>query len=343
MPASTSPHLGSASQSYALAVLEYMERLGMDPVDIFGQDRVDTVRQPGAGSRLSITQWQGMLQRACQHLGDPAFPIKLAATIKARHLGMLGFLLMSCDTLGAAALTLQRYEQLLDSVNAAEFAVQGEQCTLTWRPLIDHPPAEFIMLSMSLWVHHARWLAERPDLVCDIDFTFAAPASGGVQETCQTVFGGRVRFGQSLNQMTLPVAYLSLPVSQRDAHVHASLRQQAEADLQQLLGVEHGFVAHVEAIVAEQVARGSATLQEVAAVMDMAPRTLQSRLESHGLGFREVLDRVRHRQAEHHLRNPALSLTEVAALLGFSDQSAFQHAFKRWTGASPGEYRRRLT
>lgn len=95
-------------------------------------------------------------------------------------------------------------------------------------------------------------------------------------------------------------------------------------------------MAHVEAIVAEQVARGSATLQEVAAVMDMAPRTLQSRLESHGLGFREVLDRVRHRQAEHHLRNPSLSLTEVAALLGFSDQSAFQHAFKRWTGASPG-------
>ncbi|HEX5371723.1 MAG TPA: AraC family transcriptional regulator ligand-binding domain-containing protein [Aquabacterium sp.] len=342
MPAPASPHLGSASQSYALAVLEYVERLGMDPVEIFGREKVDQARRQDTASRLGIVQWQGMLQQACRHLNDPAFPIKLAATIQARHLGMLGFLLMSCDTLGSAALTLQRYEQLLDSVNAAEFDIQGERCTLTWRPLIDNPPPEFIMLSMSLWAHQARWLVERPDLVCDIDFTFAAPAEADVVATYQSVFGGKVRFGQSLNQMVIPLDYLSLPVAQRDAHVHASLKQQAEADLQRLLGQEHGFVSHLEAIVADQLQRGSATLQQVASALDMAPRTLQSRLEAHGLGFRELLDRVRHRQAERHLRNPDLTLAEVAALLGFSDQSAFQHAFKRWTGASPGDYRRRL-
>jgi AraC-like DNA-binding protein len=335
-------HIGSASQSYALAVLEYVERLGMSPIDVFGPDMVDLIRQPGSGSRLSIRQWQSMLQRACLYLNDPAFPIRLAATIKPRHLGMLGFLLMSCDTLGAAALTLQRYEQLLDSVNAADFHIEGDRCTLTWRPLIDHPPPEFIMLSMSLWVHQARWLTERPDLVCDIDFSFATPESGTVLTTYQDTFGGRVRFGQSLNQMTIPITYLSLPVAQRDAHVHESLRQQAEADMQKLLGLAHGFVEHLEAVVAEQLKHGQATLQQVAAAMDMAPRTLQSRLEGHGLGYRELLDRVRHRQAERHMRNPALSLAEVSALLGFSDQSAFQHAFKRWTGEPPGEYRRRL-
>jgi AraC-like DNA-binding protein len=51
---------------------------------------------------------------------------------------------------------------------------------------------------------------------------------------------------------------------------------------------------------------------------------------------------VRCRLAERHLLNPKLSLAEVALMIGFADQSGFQHAFKRWKGASPGEYRRRF-
>lgn len=335
-------HLGSANPSYALAVLEYFEHLGEDPGAVFGHERVRELREGQAQDRLSITQWQSMLQRACRHLADPAFPLKLAGTIKPRHLGMLGFLLMSCDTLGSAALTLQRYEQLLDSVNEAEFHVDGQTATLTWRPLIDHLPDEFAMLSMALWAHHARSLTERPDLVCDVCFTFDEPASPEVRACFEATFGGLVTFGKGVNQMVIPIDYLGLPVAQRDRHVHASLCQQAEADLVALLGQDHGFMAHLENLVAERLPRGEITLQHVAMALDVAPRTLQTRLEQHGETFRVVLDRVRYRQAERHLRNPAVTLSDVAALLGFSNQSAFQHAFKRWAGVSPGDYRRRL-
>lgn len=336
-------YLGSANPSYALAVLEYFENLGEDPGHVFGAERVRNLREGQDQDRLSVTQWQSMLQQACRHLNDPAFPLKLARTIKSRHLGMLGFLLMSCDTLGSAALTLQRYEQLLDSVNEAEFNVDGARATLTWRPLIDNPPDEFAMLSMALWVHHARSLTERPDLVCDICFTCAQPTSPQVLDCFQATFGGVVEFGKGVNQMSIPLDYLSLPLAQRDKHVHASLCQQAEADLVALLGQDHGFMAHLEMVVAERLPRGEVTLQHVATALDVAPRTLQTRLEQHGETFRVVLDRVRYRQAERHLRHPGVTLADVAALLGFSNQSAFQHAFKRWAGVSPGDYRRRLT
>jgi AraC-like DNA-binding protein len=335
--------LGAASHSYALAVLDYFEQRGDDPAGVFGDALVSQIRLGEGAERLSTVQWQSMLQRAVRHLDDPAFPLKLAATIKPRHLGMLGFLLMSCDTLGAAAATLQRYEQLLDSVNAADFDVDGQRCTLTWRPLIDNPPPDFIMLSMALWVYQARWLAERPDLVCDVNFTFAEPERADVQACFDSIFGGQVQFGKGVNQLTLPVSYLSLPVAQRDKHVHASLRQQAEADLQALLGQDHGFLPHLEAVLTERIARGEVTLQHVAKALQVAPRTLQLRLEQHGLTYREVLERVRCKQAERHLRNPAMSLADVAASLGFADQSSFQHAFKRWTGVAPGDWRRRLS
>lgn len=337
------PYLGSASPSYALAVLEYFEQQGINPEDVFGATRVHDVRQGADTQRLTILQWQGMLQQASRYLNDPAFPLKLAEFIKIRHLGMLGFLLMSCDTLGAAAATLQRYEQLLDSVNEAVFQAEGEHCTLTWRPLIENPPVDFIMLSMGLWAHQARKLAEQPDLVCDACFTFAEPDSAQVRACFASTFGGRVQFNKGVNQLRIPMAYLSLPVAQRDRHVHASLRQQAEADLVKLLGQDHGFMAHLETLLAERLPMGEVTLQHVATELQLAPRTLQTRLEQHGETYREVLDRVRYRQAERLLRNPGMSLANVAGLLGFSDQSGFQHAFKRWAGVSPGDYRRRLT
>lgn len=336
-------YLGSASPSFALAVLEYLEHQGIDPEGVLGAASVRDVRQGPDTQRLTRPQWQGVLQHAGKHLNDPAFPLKLAEFIKIRHLGMLGFLLTSCDTLGAAATTLQRYEHLLDSTNEAEFHAEGEHCTLTWRPLIENPPVDFIMLSMGLWVHQARKLAERPDLVCDACFAFAEPGGAPLRSCFESTFGGRVQFNKGVNQLRLPVAYLSVPVALRDRHVHASLRQQAEADLVKLLGQDHGFMAHLETLLTERLPMGEVTLQHVAAELQLAPRTLQTRLEQHGETYREVLDRVRYRQAERLLRSPGMSLANVAGLLGFSDQSGFQHAFKRWAGVSPGDYRRRLT
>lgn len=333
---------GSASLSYALAVLEYLEAHGCDPVPVFGTEWVEGLRRAEGPVRLSMSEWFHLLRKASVALGDPAFAVRLASTIKARHLGLLGFLLMSCDSLGAAALILQRYEQLLDSVNAADFHMDGDFCSLTWRPLIESPPVDAILLSMSLWANHARWLTERDDLVADARFNFARP-SDEVVNCLQQTFGGQVLFGQALNQMVIPVAYLSLPVVQRNREVHASLRQQADSELTRLLGEELGFLAHLEWVLAQGLEQGRSTLQQTAETVNMAPRTLQDRLAQHGLSFRELLDRVRHRLAEHHLSNPSLSLATVAARLGFSDQSAFQHAYKRWTGQAPGEFRRRMS
>ncbi|TAL16258.1 MAG: AraC family transcriptional regulator [Aquabacterium sp.] len=341
MPSDRS-YLGSASSSYAQAVLDYFEERGLDPAAAFGAPLVRSIREAPAGHRLSTSQWLDMLQRAGRHLDDPAFPLKLAATIKQRHLGMLGFLLMSCDTLGAAALTLQRYEHLLDSVNAAEFQVHGDHCTLAWRPLVENPPVELATSAMALWVHKARWLAERPDLVCGADFTQPEPHRADVRACFDETFGGTVRFGQPLDRLVIPVAYVGLPVAQRDRHVHESLCRQAEADLVQLLGQDHGFLEHLEALLAVRLESGEVTLQHVAQALTLAPRTLQARLDEHGVTYRELLDRVRRRQAERHLRDPAIPLSAVAAMLGFSDQSGFQHAFKRWTGDSPGAWRRRF-
>lgn len=335
-------YVGTAGASYAHAVLDYFDVLGIPTEDAFGPALVAQLRAASGRHRLPIGPWQTMLQQAVHHLNDPAFPLKLAASIKPRHLGLLGFLLMSCDTLGAAALTLQRYEHLLDSVNRAEWAVTDTHCTLTWHALIADPAPELIVLSLSLWVIQGRWLTDRADLVCDVRLTLPRPADERVLRLYQLTFGGLVLFDQPVNQLVFPRHFETLPVAQRDSNVHALLRAQAEADLAALLGQDLGFLEHLQAMLAARLESGDVALQDVARALDLAPRTLQHRLDEQGVTYRQLLDRVRCKLAEQHLRNPRLSLAGIAMMLGFADQSGFQHAFKRWTGASPGEYRRRL-
>jgi AraC-like DNA-binding protein len=78
-----------------------------------------------------------------------------------------------------------------------------------------------------------------------------------------------------------------------------------------------------------------------AEIADTNPRTLRRWLREEGTSFRRILDRIHFEAAEERLREPALSLAEIAAELGYADQANFTRAFRRWTGETPAAYRRR--
>ncbi len=75
--------------------------------------------------------------------------------------------------------------------------------------------------------------------------------------------------------------------------------------------------------------------------LDISIRTLQRRLRKEGVTHLELLERVRREKAEGYLRDTHMSVKEISVLLGFSDQSSFCRAFKRWTGSTPSRFRRR--
>ena len=81
--------------------------------------------------------------------------------------------------------------------------------------------------------------------------------------------------------------------------------------------------------------------ESVAAALHMSARTLQRKLENAGTGFARLLDDLRRELAERYLGDTRNSVSEVAFLLGFSQQSSLSRASNRWFGVSPTEYRRR--
>jgi AraC-like DNA-binding protein len=99
------------------------------------------------------------------------------------------------------------------------------------------------------------------------------------------------------------------------------------------------FVGTVSALLRRALATGHFSLATVAHQLGSHSRTLQRRLRDHGCTFEDLLDDVRSQTARHYLNTGHLPITQIAQLLGYSEQSAFNHAFRRWYGQSPREWR----
>ncbi|WP_394827272.1 helix-turn-helix domain-containing protein [Pendulispora albinea] len=151
------------------------------------------------------------------------------------------------------------------------------------------------------------------------------------------LFGREPSFDVGPPRMDLPAAALRAPIVRAPADVdewtHRSLRTMldpAPAD---------SFEARVRGALAEVRPIGDASLEDVARSLAMSAQTLARRLRERGATFQGVKDALRRDAAIAALRT-GRSTSSIAEDIGFSEVSAFQRAFKQWTGTTPARYRR---
>jgi AraC-like DNA-binding protein len=97
----------------------------------------------------------------------------------------------------------------------------------------------------------------------------------------------------------------------------------------------------VRQLFASALGEGEVGLSSIAQKLKMSERSLQRRLADEGVSFDSLLDEVCRELAQRYLADPKIAVSEVAYLLGYSEPSPFHRAFKRWTGKTPAELRRR--
>jgi AraC-like DNA-binding protein len=101
-----------------------------------------------------------------------------------------------------------------------------------------------------------------------------------------------------------------------------------------------GEIAQLRREIARVLVKGEGRIDHLARATGASVRTLQRRLKAAGVTYADLQNDVRRTLALNLLENDTLALTEIAFSLGYSEVSAFNHAFRRWTGQSPGQYRR---
>jgi len=178
----------------------------------------------------------------------------------------------------------------------------------------------------------------RPGLaVACVELRQPEPAEPG---RYREVFGAPVHFGCAADLLCFDADEWGAPMESADAALAQLLEEHARILASRIPSATVGIVADVHKTIAASPAAGGSAAQ-VARALHVSVRTLQRKLVATGTTFREVSEMVRGRLAEEYLADPTVSIAEVAFLLGFSDSSSFNRAFRRWTGETPGRWRRR--
>lgn len=328
------------SARFAAVLLDYLRSTGTDPGRLYPPPRVSEIDASGVGTRIALAEWLAMLDTAIAATGDADLALKSGAHMKPRHLGVLGYVYTSCSTLADVNLQSARYLRLVHGMADTQPIIRGGtvETPLHW-PDRDGPPPAVAQFRLASRASMARWLTGRFDLPMDAYFQF--PRDHGMA-SFKTVFGGRLHFSQPQTRLVHPAAYLDLPVLMADTEMRRTARNEAEALLQELSG-EPDFLRELKTVLTQSLAVGRGSLVHAAEALHISTRTLHRRLEHYDRSFQQVLGEVRQRLAERYLHDSAASLHDVAFLLGYTEQSAFQRAFKRWSGLTPGAYRAGLS
>jgi AraC-like DNA-binding protein len=166
-------------------------------------------------------------------------------------------------------------------------------------------------------------------------------------EEVEAALKAPVRYGGAQLELAFRSEVAALPLSTANPSLHNVVAAHAEAALSRLLREKtpevdpSALIAEVRAAVVARLEAGDANLPDVAEAVGLSARTLQRRLSEAGTSLRELVDEARREAALQELERDDVSITEVAFLLGFSETSAFDRAFRRWTGKAPAEYRAR--
>ena len=147
-----------------------------------------------------------------------------------------------------------------------------------------------------------------------------------------------IHLGTDSNRLVLDKSLLDVPTPKANPATAAFCVQQCEELLNKHKALS-GFSGDVRSLLLSQI-DAMPSLEEASKHFHMSPRTFRRRLEEDGNHFRELLDETRQGVAIELLNTAKLSVESVADRLGYSETASFIHAFKRWTGTTPGQYRR---
>ncbi|MFL1431955.1 MULTISPECIES: AraC family transcriptional regulator [unclassified Nocardiopsis] len=324
-------------------LLAYAGRHGADTDALAAAAGLSRERPADPDARVPLARYLELVSAARRALADDALSLHYGAEVAMADVSIVGLVMEAAPDMAAALAQLQRYRRLALEVdadgNGPRFELEHSGGRLL---LVEHRPAgpgtELSEAAVARLVCGPRRFLDRPH-VLGVHLTRPAPKDPAGAAEYERVLGCPVRFGARRTVLELHPEVGSWPVARHPRYVFGVLREKGDALLARRPPPET-FTERVEEAVRAMVHQGDLGADAVAARLHCSRSTLSRRLRAEGTGFRRVVDGVRRELAVSYLRAGRASVGEVAYLVGFSDAAAFSRTFRRWTGQSPGRFRR---
>jgi len=269
----------------------------------------------------------------------PGFSIRVGQEMKMDDYGVLGMSWKTCSKAGEIFERCERYFKLLSDTYVFKVSKEGHISRVyLYRDAYRHGIALSNQATFSATVVVLQAMTEHPIYPVEVAFKHTAPTDlSGYQEAFQCP----VLFNQADNYMAYRTEDLERRTAKADRSINAFLLERVEEETKGIEVGQHKITTDVEQLIQEALPSGIPGIGEIGKHMGMSGRTLTRRLSEQGFTFRTLVRQTQERIARELLLDPARSIGEIAYQTGFSEQSAFNRAFKRWTGDSPTAFRRK--
>ena len=293
-----------------------------------------------ADVRISYEKFCALWLELARRSGDPSIGLRMAEFAQPSSWDVVGYAVESSPDLNEALRRIVRSVRVLNEEAEMTFEIQGKVARLTHAvPSSPVPPYR----ATCDWIVAGIFLVIRR--ITGVDFV---PLKVGFQHSLpedisayRRLFRAPVEFDQPVNEIVFDSTFLSSPLLKSYPGLNLVLDRYIEELLAKLPQSE-SFIDSVRREISIELRGGNLGVEAIAKRLGFVSRTLQRKLKEAGTSYQELLDEMRRSLSIHYLQEQQMAVSEVAFLLGFSETSAFHRAFKRWTGTTPGEFRRTL-
>jgi AraC-like DNA-binding protein len=269
---------------------------------------------------------------------DACFGLHFGERYNPKNIGSLVYVVLNSPTIAAGIENTARFIKIHNEAARASLLVEKDRAYLRFLPneLLIHTSRQHSEYAMAVALNTLRLMVGSEWAPQEVHFTHQLEVA--TPEHFR-VFCAPIMFGCPANAFVVESDFLKREVPAADPRLYRILKRYLGRVLHEMPR-EDDLLAAVRRMIGEAIRDAEPKLSLAAKKLGMSPRRLQRRLQEYGLDFKRLVDDTRQRLALQYIKEEKDTLTQIAFMLGYSDVSAFNRAFKRWTGTAPLQYRR---
>jgi AraC-like DNA-binding protein len=338
-PAPRPAEPGTISICFVAAALQSVRARDLNADELLANVGLSSSLLQVPQARVSAKHY-GALWRAIALALDDEFFGQDSRRMKAGTFAMLCHSVLSCKTLGhAIERSLRFYALILDDLSGTLLRDAQEARIVLYERVAGASQRVFAHELLLLLLYGVScWLVGRRIPVLRTEFSYAEPAHSAEY---RLMYCANLSFNRPNTVIAFEASYLDLPVVQNERSIKEFLRTAPESILLKYKN-SSSLTARVRRRLRQFLPDALPDFEGLSDELNMTPATMRRRLHEEGESYQSIKDQLRRDLAIGYLSHSSRSVMDIALELGFSERSAFHRAFRKWTGASPGEFRRTL-
>jgi AraC-like DNA-binding protein len=335
------PETPSTISSWARLIARVLDQCGFNGNAVFLEEGINLYGGDDPNARFPVSAMSRVWHRAVELTGDEGFALTLAEAADPGAYNALGLSMLSSANLGEAIHRCCLFSKVATDAGGHALVDRGKATVELVQVLSPQWSAEVTVYSVEAFnATTFRMLSKISRERFRLREVHYRHNRESERERYEAFYGAPLVFDSDEYRLVFDRGMLELSCD--DAN--PALAESIDRWMQAYLGAfqQDTLAQAVRKLLTEKLPDGEFTQDNVARQLAMSPRSLQRGLHSEGISFKELLEQTRKELAMNYMTEPDLSLVEVCFLLGFTDQSNFTKAFKRWTGKTPGIYRQEV-